>query len=361
MARNWANLPQELLQLCSRRLCPKNLLAFRAVCRSWQSAAAKERSDVPWLMLTDKKGMLWREFFCLPCQQVHTKLPPEAMANRYFSSRGWVLTISRDWELNMLKNPMSRYNNIIKLPNWNKFPNIHVLPPFYVDFISKFVLSDGPTTSLDYKVMVIYDSGLLGLWKPGEEEWMAVAFPTDDNYEVFDVIYYKECFVAVDCEGRIWRCDVDGPTPFEAQLVFEMPQKVEECEQEYPSGSLLYLVQVYLVQSTTGSLLFVLQRERERHTKAFQFQVFEIDLDTQTCTEVESLENTSLFLGCNSSFTLEVDENLIKPNCIYFTDDYLSLPQFTEDGGDTKMGIYHLEDGTVELCVKGKSSPPLWI
>ena len=131
--------------------------------------------------------------------------------------------------------------------------------------------------------MVIYDSGLLGLWKPSEEEWTAVTFPTDDNYN-------QGCFVAVDCEGRILRCDASGPTPFEAQLVFEMLQKAEECEQEYPSGSLLYLVQVYLVQTTTGSLLFVLQRERERHTKAFQFQVFEIDLDTRTCTEIESLE-----------------------------------------------------------------------
>lgn len=127
MERNWADLPQELLQQCSQLFCPKNLSVFQAVCRSWQSAAVKERSDVPCLMLADKNGMLWREFFCLRCQRVHKKLLPEAMANQYFSSRGWVLTISRDWEFHMLKNPMSRYNHIIKLPSWNKFPNIFCL------------------------------------------------------------------------------------------------------------------------------------------------------------------------------------------------------------------------------------------
>ncbi|KAF8015864.1 hypothetical protein BT93_H1418 [Corymbia citriodora subsp. variegata] len=287
---------------------------------SWQSAAVKERSDVPWLMLTDKKGM-WCEFFCLLCQRVHKKLLPEAMANQYFSSRGWVLTTSRDWELHMLKNPMSTYSHIIKLPNWNKFPNVEVLPPFYVEFIHKFVLSDSPTTCPDYKVMVIYDTGRLGLWKPGEEEWTAVTSP---SAEVDDVIYYKGCFVAVDSEERILRCDVDGPTPFEAQVVFEMPQRPQEFEQgsrRYPSRCDFCSSQVYLVRSTTGSLLFVKQWDRQRPTQTSRFRIFEIDLDTQTCTEVQSLENTSLFLGYNSSFSLEADEDhLIKPNCIYFTD-----------------------------------------
>ncbi|KAK3417306.1 hypothetical protein EUGRSUZ_H03052 [Eucalyptus grandis] len=360
MTRNWAELPQELLQLCSQRLCLKNLSAFRAVCRSWQSAAVKERSDVPWLMLTDKKGMPWREFFCLSCQQVHKKLLPEVMANGYFSSRGWVLMTSRDGEFHMLKNPMSRYSHIIKLPNWNKFPNIEDLPFFDVEFVRKFVLSDSPTTSPDYKVMVMYDTGQLGLWKPSEEEWTAVNSPTDEFY---DVIYYEGSFLAVDSEDRVLRCDVDGPTPFEAQVVFQVPQRLQDFEHEYPSESLWDLDQVYLVQSTTGSLLFVSKWEQLTSTITFRFRVLEIDLDTQTCTEVENLENTSLFLGyTNSSFSLEVDEDhLIKPNCIYFTYFWLSSSQFTEDGVDTGMGIYHLEDGTVELHVKGKSSPPLWI
>ncbi|KAL3726972.1 hypothetical protein ACJRO7_031816 [Eucalyptus globulus] len=356
MTRNWAELPQELLQLCSQRLCLKNLSAFRAVCRSWQSAAVKERSNVPWLMLTDKKGMPWHEFFCLSCQQVHRKLSPEVMANGYFSSRGWVLMTSREGEFHMLKNPMSHYSHIIKLPNPNKFLNIKALPLFDVEFVRKFVLSDSPTASPDYKVMVINDTGQLGLWKPGEVEWTAVNSPTDHFY---DVIYYKGSFVAVDYEHRIWRCDVDGPTPFEGRVVFQVLQRLPEFKHEYPLGSFWYVNRVYLVQSMTGSLLFVSQWERLRST--FRFRVLKIDLDTQTCTEVENLENTSLFLGHNSSFSLEVDENHpIKPNCIYFTYFCLSFSPFAGGRGDTGMGIYHLEDGTVELHFKGKSSP-LWI
>ncbi|KAK3417304.1 hypothetical protein EUGRSUZ_H03049 [Eucalyptus grandis] len=356
----WAALPEDLLQRCSQRLCLKNLSAIRAVCRSWQSADVKERSDIPWLMLMDKDGMLWREFFCLSCQQVHKKLLPEMRANRYLSSRGWVLMISRDGEFRMLENPMLRYRHIIELPNWNKFPNIKAPSPFYVEFISKFVLSDCTTTSPDYKVMVIYHIGQLALWKPGKEEWTAVNSPTDEK--IYDVIYYKGSFVAVDFKDRILRCNVDGPTPFVAQVVFQVPRRLQEFEHEYPPGSLWYVNQVYLVQSTTGSLLFVSLQEQVASTITFRFHVLEIDLDTQMWTEVENLENTSLFLGHNSSFSLEVDEDhLIKPNCIYFTYSCLSSFQFTEDRGDKGMGIYHLEDGTVELHVEGKSSPPLWI
>ncbi|KAL3724939.1 hypothetical protein ACJRO7_030016 [Eucalyptus globulus] len=126
MARTWLDFPPELLGLCLQHLCLNDLLAFRAVCRSWRSAAVEERSNVPWLMLADKKGALRREFFCLSCQQVHNKLLPQARARRCFSSRGWVLTVGRDWKLHMLKNPMSRHRHVIELPNLKKSSGIEV-------------------------------------------------------------------------------------------------------------------------------------------------------------------------------------------------------------------------------------------
>lgn len=223
MARNWADLPPELLGLCLQHLCPKYLSAFRAVCHSWQYAAVEERSDVPWLMLADNKGERWREFFCLPCQQVHKKFMSEVKARRCFSSWGWVLTVGRDWEVHMLKNPMLRRSHIIKLPNLKRFPDIevedlHLHHHPYGDFIAKFVLSNSPITSPDYRVMVIYRiNGRLGLWKPGDEEWTAVTSPRFCN---FYVIFYQGCFYALNCNGDILRCDVDGPTPLKARVVF---------------------------------------------------------------------------------------------------------------------------------------------
>lgn len=365
MKRNWADLPEELLELCSRLLCPKDLWAFQAVCQSWRSAPLKERSNVPWMMLEDHHEMLWRKCFCLSCQRVHRVLMPEAKGKTCFSSRGWVFTLGRDWELCMLKNPMSCHNNNIKLPKL-KFPDDAVLPR-YDNFSAKFVLSASPTTSLDYMVMVIHGwGGLLGFWKPGDEEWTAVNFPSKHN--IWDLIFYKGNFVAVSCEGSILRCDVNGPTPFRAQVIFRMPRRLMHWKRpdlvQPTTGRRLRITGAYLVQSPTGSLLLVSRWEEREPTRTFRFQVFEIDLNTQTHTEVKSLGNTSLFLGSNSSFYLEANEkHRIKPNCIYFADD--SWPGLSEEGGGRDMGIYHIEDCTTELYFMAMAydhdSLPLWI
>ncbi|KAK3415061.1 hypothetical protein EUGRSUZ_H00630 [Eucalyptus grandis] len=338
MARNWANLPQELLVLCSQLLCPKDLSAFRAVCHSWRFAAVEGRSDVPWLMLADEEGTRWREFFCLSCQLVHKALLPEAKGKRCFFSGGWMLTMGKEGELHMLKNPMSCCDHIIKLPNLNKFLAIQNsrLLRTYGAYIFKFSLSDSPATSPDYKVVVIYrNCRRLWLWKPGDEEWSG-------------------CFVILNRGGSILRFDADGPTPLEAQLVFKMPR------------GLLGREQTYLVQSATGSLLLVSRRGQRTHKGTFRFHIFEIDLDNRTWTGVKNLGNMSLFVGCNSSFSLEVDQkHHVKLNCIYFIDDFFSWSKLTKEGGGTDMGIYHLEDGSIEPHIDWISdsqfSPPLWI
>ncbi|KAF8014628.1 hypothetical protein BT93_H0440 [Corymbia citriodora subsp. variegata] len=257
MGRNWADLPPELLGLCSQDLCPNDLSAFRAVCHTWRSAAVEESSDVPWLMLADKKGERCQEFFCLPCQRIHKKLLPEVKERTCFSSQGWVLTIGRDGELHMLKNPMLRHSHIIKLPNLEKLPDV------------QFVLTDNPTTSVDYRVMVIYNGrnkGQLGLWKPGDKEWTEVI---SRDYH-FDAIFYKGCFYALDGIGNIWRCNAYGPTPFKAKRVFTLPHE------------LISQKQIYLVQSTTGSLLVVSRHGIFEPQGTFQFHVFEIDLKTKS-------------------------------------------------------------------------------
>ncbi|KAL3724772.1 hypothetical protein ACJRO7_029868 [Eucalyptus globulus] len=87
-ARNWADLPPELLELCSRRLCPVDQWAFQAVRRSCQSAYLEERSNVPRLMLVDGAERLQRKVFCLPDQRGHGVPVPEAEVTIRFSSRG---------------------------------------------------------------------------------------------------------------------------------------------------------------------------------------------------------------------------------------------------------------------------------
>lgn len=100
------------------------------------------------------------------------------------------------------------------------------------------------------------------------------------------------------------------------------------------------------------------------------FKVLELDLNDNKWVKVKDLGNRALFLGYNSSFSIEVsvDSNRIKNNCIYFTDDcsesYLGILEFP-NGGGKDMGIYNLLDGRIEPHFCGNSyslvTPPTWV
>ena len=108
------------------------------------------------------------------------------------------------------------------------------------------------------------------------------------------------------------------------------------------------------------------------HYGTYGFQVFEVYLGTKRWKEIKNLANRSIILGHNSSLSLDVSSNpRCKTNCIYFTDDYgegywyMHEEEHAEFGGKD-MGIYNLQDGTVEPLYKGQYSyhlinPAMWV
>ncbi|XVF10626.1 hypothetical protein REPUB_Repub07fG0198800 [Reevesia pubescens] len=99
-------------------------------------------------------------------------------------------------------------------------------------------------------------------------------------------------------------------------------------EREWKNAS--YFQQIYLVESS-GSLL-VVARESERRSKSDKsykttgFGVFELDVESRVWLKVSTLGNMALFLGHNSSFSIEVrNHSHCKSNCIYFTEDYAKM------------------------------------
>ncbi|KAK3414965.1 hypothetical protein EUGRSUZ_H00542 [Eucalyptus grandis] len=341
MAENWSNLLPELLELCSRRLLLEDWFAFRSVCSTWRAAAFEERFDYPWWMLEDDKNTMteWAEFYSPFSSQIHRVVLPEVKGKTCFSSRGWILTIGKDWKIHML-NPLSRAasryrDDVIELPSADKFPSWDPEDAGQSDvldrtFLAKFVLSASPASSPNYTVMVIRETPKpLGFWKPGNEEWKELT-PPDPYSGGLDVIHYRGQFVAVNSKGTIFTCDVDGPDPT-AQVIskaLEMPSEFRD--------SIYRCLRQYLVESA-GRLLLILGFGQQEHGMA-SFQVLDIDLDARKWTKLERMGNVSLFVGFNSSFSVQVDEikQSIKPNCIYFT--------WCED-----IGTYHMEDGRIEF------------
>ena len=79
------------------------------------------------------------------------------------------------------------------------------------------------------------------------------------------------------------------------------------------------------------------------------FKVFEVDLGGGKWKELKSLGNRALFLGNNSSISVEAsDFSGCRANCIYFIgsypDTYWSIP----GGGGRDMGIHNKLDGSIE-------------
>ncbi|KAF8039106.1 hypothetical protein BT93_B1606 [Corymbia citriodora subsp. variegata] len=338
MAANWSDLFPELLELCSRRLLLEDWFAFRSVCSTWRAAAFKERFDYPWWMLEDDKDtkMEWAEFYSPFSSQIHKVVLPEVKGKRCFSSRGWILTIGKDWKIHML-NPLSRAasryrDDVIEIPSADKFPSWYPDPESDpMSFLKKFVLSASPASSSNYVVMVIlWPCGPLGFWKPGNKEWKELPPPGANN--ITDVIHYRGQFVALNSKGSIVTCDLDGPDPT-AQVILEALEMPPEFR-----DSVSISTRKYLVESAGRLLLILAFGSKTKNVRTTGFQVLDVDLDARKWRKLDSMGNVSLFVGFNSSFSVQVDENeqSIEPNCIYFT--------WCRDSG-----IYHMEDGRIEF------------
>ncbi|KAL5747474.1 hypothetical protein ACOSP7_024474 [Xanthoceras sorbifolium] len=359
---DWSALDDILLVEIGRQIkLYEDFAAFRRVCASWRSAAPKEnfrfKCRMPWLMLPPKQCSNLRDFFILP-EGMTTRhhVLPEANAKMCYSSKGWLITIAPNLSMDLI-HPFSRAQ--FKLPHVKSFHNWRrlAMPNMYTAFIRKAVLSSNPLFTPDYTVMVIHgDIGVLAYSKPGDKAWTTI-----DTWHgmYFDVTYYKGKFYAINSQCQIMACDVGGDNPTVAQQVASTiefaPEKVYIVES---SGRLLVVMRkgVDLRSITRGS--------SKTTYGTYEFEVFLVDLSTNNWTKIKDIGNTSLFLGHNSSMSIKSDGVYSKPNRIYFTDDCVEAYWFKKTGGKD-MGIYNIEDGSIEPYFWGNSynrlTPPMWV
>ncbi|XP_031259531.1 putative F-box protein At5g55150 [Pistacia vera] len=364
----WSELNEDLLiEIIKRLTLYEDLVTFSLVCTSWLSVAVKEKprflSKPPWLMLPpEKPNTCRRGFYSFSDNMTRQVMIPEAegsnkRAKRCLSSGGWILTISKRWSMALL-HPFSRRQ--IELPHMTTFKNWDYLSSVlyrpHISFITKFVLSSNPFSTSDYIVMVLHGSKReLAYCKPGEGDKSWTTIETSASYN-HDVTYYNGLFYVIKDTGQMTACDIRS----------DMAEQVAEM----PSDYLKYPLCLYLVES--GGELLVVSRVVEREDiskrrstyRTSEFLVFKVDLRSNTWTEMKNLGNRAVFVGYNSSFSIEA--MLCKSNCIYFTDDSWEIyTDLTSHGGGKDMGIYNLQDGSIEPHFRGNSysfmNPPMWV
>lgn len=153
--------------------------------------------------------------------------------------------------------------------------------------------------------------------------------------------------------------DIRGNNPTVVQEVSSLPG---ELLRFFPGS--------WYVAESTGKLLVIVREGSQVNDNwsygTTRFQVLGLDFLTNTWTEVENLGDRALFLGHNSSFSVDASISHCKANCIYFTDDCVDAYWYIAcKGGGKDMGIYDLQEETIEPFFKGDSykriTPPMWV
>ncbi|KAB2637588.1 F-box protein SKIP23-like [Pyrus ussuriensis x Pyrus communis] len=301
----WSDLPLDLVvSIAKRVLLLEHFIVFGAVCRSWKSAATKENftrtHQVPLLMLPEKKGTTLREFCSLKHGKVFKQNMPELVTGKlFYSSLGWLMTH----------------------PSWTS----------------------------DYTVM-IHSCKRLAFCRPGlgDQQWNVIDSSKTNDRLYFDVTYYEGNFYAVDYFGEIYVCEIEDPkAPAKTRVI--VPRLPYEFKSPY------IIEKLYLVESAGALLLVKCPIETIEYFKVFKVPTSDGNWSN---SELKNLGNRSLFLGCNSSFSVEASNYGCKANCIYYT----NRPLQRQQGED--MGIFNMEDGKVESYVKESLNfltPHLWV
>ncbi|KAL3358424.1 hypothetical protein AABB24_015511 [Solanum stoloniferum] len=382
-AEDWAGLPHDLLVLIAKHVkLMEDFIAFSGVCTSWRTASTKDNFDMlypqlPLLMLPDKDDD-YREFYSLSKGKVSRRLYlPEAKGRECFPSdqMGWLLTQSLDGKEVSLLNPFSRTQ--IQLPNQFALSGFLGLEEEEEEeeeeekeeekeyrYIRNAILSANPSFTSDYVLVIAYNTDVnhLAFWRPGDINWTEFEIVYRIG-GVSNMIYYKSRFYLVSWSAEIGIIDVqDGPEPrVESRLIY-----LNDNRDLFSQGD----VQYYLVE-VNDALLLVVRFGRKRPNiedglDTFKCEVYELDAIEGKLKEINDLGDSTIFLGLNGATSIDSTKFTgVKPNHIYFTDDWFEENYFLECGGGTDTGAYNLEDGSIESFYPGLSlsrpCPPTWV
>ncbi|XP_044485137.1 putative F-box protein At5g55150 [Mangifera indica] len=329
---NWSELHQDLLvEILKKIIFHEDYVTFGCICRSWLFAARNynfsyKSYQIPWLMISEENFSNYKSFFSIWKDRIRDVYLPEARCKMCYSSKGWIITVDVDYSMSLL-HPFSGVK--IKLPNIITIMSRRGLCGY---LIAKCALSSSPSVTSDSILVVIYGGRReLAYIRPGKKNWNRIdirGFLSD----YVDIVFYNDKFYAVNIRGEILVFDFSGEE-VAGHAVAQLPSELDERNDDYREKNMLYLVEC------GGALLVVCRRaqylvvENILHLSTFEFQIFEVDLRTNTWTVVKDLGNRALFLGSNVG----------------------------EDNG-----VYNIHDGTTVPHFKGKfysefKDSPVWV
>ncbi|OIT18812.1 hypothetical protein A4A49_59575, partial [Nicotiana attenuata] len=298
---------------------------------------------------------------------------PGARGTSFGLAAGWLCTVANNTgEMNLL-HPFSQIK--IQLPSRKDLLSFHGLD--YLErpregkrwhCIDKAILSANPSLTSDYALLVHYYAGgsCLAFWRPGDLNWTEIDVVTYGG--VCNMIFCKGQFYSVSYGGEVWVYDIAGRSIAQPSVQTRLLAELEDDMFKLPS------VQFYLVE-LSGALLLVTRyairsigEDPNGAFKSFKFKICELDITKGKFKEedIKTLGDSSIFLGRNGASCVDSSKfSGIKPNRIYFTDDWLEFGRIEEGGAGRDMGAYNIEDGKIESFYPELSisliCPPTWV
>nr|GEU90259.1 hypothetical protein [Tanacetum cinerariifolium] len=206
----WSEMLPEVLDIITQKYitCYEDYLSFAGVCKSWCLAAARiyhnsngPPSRLPSLMLAEKSDdHESRELFLLSNKRIRKIRLPEIYGKAcWYSSCGWLLTVGKDFALQLI-NPLSR--EIINLPKIDTFSEaIHPINWEYT--ISKFLLLESKS------VLIIWEFKKLGFCHIGDNKWTSIDHGLDNHF-IHDITFYNGQIYTFYLNNTIRACNVNG-------------------------------------------------------------------------------------------------------------------------------------------------------
>ncbi|CAL9161841.1 unnamed protein product [Musa hybrid cultivar] len=365
----WSNLPVDIVMEIAERLLPNaaDLVRFASVCRSWWLLVKEETSlarQLPWLMLAEEEidapssgSNICRRFYSHSKNEIY-ELPVPKSQGRFCcgSYASWIATVGMDLRMQLVN---IFTGGSVELPSLYTFDaSLHQGGDWSPEsrrslFVSKVCMSSSPSAGRDCHVVAFYGVGrMLGYARVGDDRWTTV---NCNWWHYLDASFYKGQFYLVNRKRDVVVLDVSQQ---QVHLIATKPKQ----------RMVNYRWQIYLVESS-GDLLYVVRvvkysRKPTYDTKSFI--VYKLNVSDGELQQVSSLGGRSLFLGLNSSISVEASKLVgCQKDSIYFTDDLDDFKTYCTPGGGHDMGIYSMVDGSITPHYGGVSlsrvSPPLWV
>ncbi|XP_062116221.1 uncharacterized protein LOC133830295 [Humulus lupulus] len=288
------------------------------------------------------------------------------------SSKGWVVTVNKDWTVTLYKPcSMVQYGNnnantcVIQLPPLFPMEYEEGVEPYdlendvrddydvYIDpenvyhfHIYKALITHDPLANPDECIVVVIFSDIneLAFIRLSHDDgvpqtWIKI----EPNFFSEDILLYNDLFYAVTGDGDLRSFDLRGSC-----VNSTVKKLAREIPWMFQSGK-RYLVESY------GHIIMVerfieFEDVKIKGRTTLSFRVWRYCFDSDDWIQIKNLGQMSLFVGDNSSLSILASSFMgLQPNCIYFTHDVDGLYGSSRPPMISDLGLYNLENEEFKL------------